>query len=60
MPQTRRMTNSAAGIGSVSTGRRYGLGVSSLEDRHYLYILIALELAGLYALRYGFRRYHGG
>jgi hypothetical protein len=46
----------AAGVG-VTTGRRQPL---KLEDRHYLWALIVLELAATAFLRNHFRSVHGG
>lgn len=59
--QTRTTNVAGASAPNASSGRgRYRLGVGGLEDRHYLWILVGLEVGALYVLRHGFRRYHGG
>jgi hypothetical protein len=60
-------TNRHAAAASASAGVAAGLGAGAsrrqplkLEDRHYLWALITLELAATAYLRNHFRSVHGG
>lgn len=51
--------------GDLRTGSLYGgsqkmAGMRQMRTHHWLWLLVALELGTLVALRFMFRRYHGG
>lgn len=57
-------TNIAPGGGQTpaSGGRRISVGLNGgkVGGEKYLWILVALEVGAMVALRHFFRRYHGG
>lgn len=55
---------SAGGVsGDVQGGSLYGKassGLQGMRTHHWLWVLVAIEIAALVFMRMSFRRYHGG